>query len=300
MNCPTCAITKFREHIPEPMSMEVLRNIADQADEYGLSSFCISGGEPLSFPNLEEIIDTIDSSRFLLSMDTNGVFLNEKKIKWLVEKGVDRIHLSIDTHHASSKGGENLFKHNIALLPICKENALGVIINVVPNKDLIKSGELEKQLTNFEQYGFHVSMIFPKPVGSYENSKDQILDTKDINYLESLTKKYNCSTHLSPAHGMDLGCIAIKRHFTVLPNAQIMCCPWIPITFGSIIDEGLESIITRLLEMPHFSWDCKYTCHSGNTDSYFYQNIIPQIDEHNEYPVPYEKIDWHLEYFGKE
>jgi hypothetical protein len=69
---------------------------------------------------------------------------------------------------------------------------------------------------------------------------------------------------------------------------------------GNVLEEGLETVINRGLNNPWFSWKNKFTCHSGNEDSYFYQNIISQIEKHTEYPVSHDKIDWHLEYFKKE
>ena len=120
-----------------------------------------------------------------------------------------------------------------------------------------------------------------------------------MEYLETLTKKYNCSTHLTPAYGRDMGCIAVRRHFSVLPNSKIMCCPWIPVTFGSILEEGLDTILTRMLKIKWFSWDTpKHTCMSGNVDSYFYQNVLSQLENFpDEYPVDYRKINFHEEYF---
>ena len=75
LKCKHCAVEKFKQHIKEDMSIENIKKIADEAHEYGISAICISGGEPLAFPNLNEIIDAIGPDRFVLSMDTNGLYL---------------------------------------------------------------------------------------------------------------------------------------------------------------------------------------------------------------------------------
>ena len=202
MKCSHCAIEKFRENKKDiklnPLDVKI---IADQAHNIGLASICISGGEPLAFPDLEKVIDSIGSYRFVLSIDTNGLLLDEEKIKWLVDKGVDRIHLSLDgletNHNAFRKVKVNSWQHNVDILPLCKEYGLGVVINIVATKDLVRSKEMEKQLAFVEQFNHHTSMIYAKPVGTFEEAKDQILNSTDFNYLEELTKKYNCSTHLT-------------------------------------------------------------------------------------------------------
>lgn len=304
-NCLHCAISEFRKHLKGAnLSVENIKQIADEAHEYGIWSICISGGEPLLFKDLSETIDAINPNRFVLSMDTNGSLLNKEKIKWLVEKGVDRIHLSIDgmsdNHNHFRKTKDDAWQHNIDLLPICRENNLGVIVNIVATKDLVKSKQIETQLNFIKDFGFHSSLIYAKHVGTFKDAKDQVLNSQDLEYLETLTKQYNCSTHLTINNGLDIGCLCYKRHFSILPNSESLACPWIPISMGNVIKEGLVTVIERGLNNPWFSWKNKFTCHSGNKDSYFYQNIISQIDNFpNEYPVSWEKINWHLEYFDR-
>ena len=300
LNCKHCAVSKFKEHIKESLSIDNIKKLADEAHTYGLYSICMSGGEPLTFPNLNEIIDAIGPERFVLSMDTNGIFLNEEKIKWLADKGVDRIHLSMDgmeKNHSEFRHAEGLWKKNIDNLKYCKEYGLGVIINIVATKSLVKSREIEKQLEFMKQFGFHASLIYAKNIGNFENAKDEILNTEDLDYLESLTKIYNCSTHLTANNGQEFGCLCYKRHFSVLPNGDSLPCPWIAISIGNVIEEGLNIVIERGLNNPWFSFDNKHSCLCGNSDSYFYQNIISQIETFTEYPVPFDKINWHLEYF---
>lgn len=297
--CKHCAIEKFKKD-SKSLSVRDVKSIADQADAMGLASICISGGEPLIFPDLKDIIDAIDPKRFVISIDTNGWFLSEKKIKWLVEIGVDRIHLSIDgmkSNHNMFRG-KNSWDKCIKALEYCDKYGLGVIINIVATKSMIQdcffcetsnSGELIKQLNYISKFNQHASIIYAKPVGSFENYKDEILDTKDLKYIQNLTTKYNISTHLSVNCGHEFGCLCFKRHFSITAYGDVLPCPWIPITMGNIHTENLETIIKRGLDMKWFSYDNKYSCQSGNKDTYFYQNILPQIDA---YPTDWRKIKW--------
>ena len=306
MNCTHCAISKFRANKnkrAEKLTAESVAVLADQIHEEGLASICLSGGEPLIFKDLGGVISAIKPERFVLSMDTNGLDLSEEKIKWLVDVGVDRIHLSLDgledNHNKFRrlKKGLNSWSHNINMLPFCKKYGLDVVINIVATKDLVTSKEMEKQLAFVEQFGFHASMIYAKPVGTFEGSKDEVLNNEDFAYLETLTSKYNCSTHLTENHGQYFGCLCFKRHMSVTAFGDVLPCPWIPITIGNVFDEDFRDILKRGLSIPWFSFDNKITCCSGNVDSYFYQNVLPQVDASDEYPVDWKKINWHLEYF---
>jgi MoaA/NifB/PqqE/SkfB family radical SAM enzyme len=294
--CKHCAIEKFKQAGGKTLTLDEVKSIADQSDKIGLASICISGGEPLIFKDLKEVVDNIGPSRFNISLDTNGWFLSKEKIKWLVDIGVDRIHLSIDgleQNHSMFRGEKDSWKKCIQALDWCKLYGLGVIINIVITKDLIKSGELINQLEYIKQFNQHASMIYAKPTGSFEEHKDQVLDTKDIEYVQSLTSKYNCSTHLSPNCGHEFGCLCFKRHFSITAYGDVLACPWIPISFGNIREESLQDIINRGLKMKWFSYDNKYSCQSGNTDTFFYQKILSQVNDNKQYPVSWKDINWY-------
>jgi MoaA/NifB/PqqE/SkfB family radical SAM enzyme len=293
--CKHCAIERFKQQNGRLLAIEDVKRIADQADSMGLASICISGGEPLLFPELKEIVDAIGPQRFVISMDTNGWLLNEEKVKWLTEIGVDRVHLSIDgleENHDKFRGVNGSWQRCIKALDYCRNYGLGVIINIVATKSLINSGELIRQLDFISQFGEHASIIYAKPVGAFEDYEEQVCDTKDIKYVQSLQGKYNISTHLSVNNGHYFGCLCFKRHFSITAHGDVLPCPWIPISMGNIFSEDLETIVERGLSIKWFSYDHKYSCQSGNRDTFFFKNILPQIAEADTYPADWKKINW--------
>lgn len=295
-HCKHCAIERFKSKDRRQLRVEDVKNIADQADGMELASICISGGEPLIFPDLKDVINAIGPERFVISCDTNGYFLTEEKIKWLVSIGVDRIHLSIDgleSNHASFRGDKDSWRRCIEALGYCRKHGLGVIINIVATKSLIESGELVRQLEFVAKFGEHASIIHAKPVGSFEEFSGEILNNKDFKYVQSLTHKYNASTHLSPNCGYEFGCLCFKRHFSITAYGDVLPCPWIPITLGNIFNEELKVLVQRGLNIKWFSYRNKFSCQSGNKDTLFYQNILPQIEKAKNYPADWKEIDWH-------
>lgn len=297
--CKHCAIEKFKQKNGRTLTISDIKRIADQVDAMGLASICVSGGEPLIFPDLEDIINAIGPERFIISIDTNGWLLTEDKIKWLVEKGVDRVHLSVDgleSNHDDFRRTKGSWKRSIAAIDLCKKHGLDVIINIVATKSMVSSGELIKQLDFVAKFDYHTSIIFAKPVGAFEQYKDEILDTKDINYIQSLHRqlggKYDTSTHLSPNCGYEFGCFCFKRHFSITAYGDVLPCPWIPIKMGNIFEEDLQTIVRRGLDIKWFSYDHKWSCLSGNKDMFFYKNILPQVEKSKDYPADWKKINW--------
>lgn len=293
--CKHCAIERFKQNKGKTLTVADVKRIADQADKMGLASICISGGEPTIFPDLKDVIKAINPKRFIISIDTNGWVLNEEKVKELVKMGVDRIHLSLDgldSYHNAFRGTKGSWAKSVSILDYCKKYGLGVIVNIVVTKSLIKSGNLIKELEMLDKTGQFASLIYAKPTGAFEKYKNEILDTKDLAYLQRLTKKYNCSTHLSPNVGYEFGCLCFKKHMSITAYGDVLPCPWIPIKMGNIFEEDLATIIKRGLGMKWFSYDHKQSCLCGNRDSYFYKKIMPQIDKIGEYPADWKKINW--------
>jgi MoaA/NifB/PqqE/SkfB family radical SAM enzyme len=297
--CKHCAIEKFKQLGIRSLTISEVESIADQAHKMGIASICISGGEPLVFPDLLWVIAAIGPKRFVISMDTNGYLLDEKMIKWLVEVGVDRVHLSmdgLDSNHDQFRNKKGSWDKTIKALPLCDKHGLGVIVNIVGTRSLVRSGGLLEQLEYLKPYNAHASIIYAKATGAFEDSKDEILDSEDLSYVQGLTLTHNCSTHLSLNCGHNFGCLCFKRHFSITAYGDVLPCPWIPISMGNIRSESLETIVNRGLSNKWFSYDNKFTCHSGNCDSLFYKNIMPQIEKAKNYPADYREIDWMRDY----
>ena len=49
----------------------------------GLANIVITGGEPLTYPDFDDLVEAIDPSKWYIACDTNGWYLDEKKAKHL-------------------------------------------------------------------------------------------------------------------------------------------------------------------------------------------------------------------------
>jgi len=97
-HCRHCSIRELqKKRIGRTITIEDIKHIADQADELGFAQFVISGGEPLIYPNFDEIVKAIDPQKFYITTDTNGWYLDWKRTKHLKSIGVDKVQVSIDS-----------------------------------------------------------------------------------------------------------------------------------------------------------------------------------------------------------
>ena len=95
LKCQHCTAAKFtrKEH---RMTIADIRRFSEEADEFGLCQFCISGGEPLIFKDLDELIEALQPDKFHLAMSTNGHYMTLEKAKRLKKLGLDKVKISLD------------------------------------------------------------------------------------------------------------------------------------------------------------------------------------------------------------
>jgi MoaA/NifB/PqqE/SkfB family radical SAM enzyme len=93
LSCGYCnEYDKVSEPVPLP---EMLRRI-DHLGRLGTAMIGISGGEPLTHPQLDEIIRRMRRTGAIAGMITNGYLLNAERIERLNRAGLDHMQISID------------------------------------------------------------------------------------------------------------------------------------------------------------------------------------------------------------
>src|SRR5581483_11662381 len=84
------------------MNYEDLARLAQEADEYGIYRFVLTGGEPTTWKDLFKVIETLDPDRHLVIMDSNAWLLGERPdfIQRLAGAGVYKMQISLDSYIA--------------------------------------------------------------------------------------------------------------------------------------------------------------------------------------------------------
>ena len=92
----SCAYCNEYDKVSEPVPLpEMLRRI-DRLGRLGTAMIGISGGEPLTHPELDEMIRRIRRTGAIAGVITNGYLLNVDRIERLNKAGLDHMQISID------------------------------------------------------------------------------------------------------------------------------------------------------------------------------------------------------------
>ncbi len=123
--CPMCNVYKLGDKVREMKTDEWL-DIVDQFAELKVSGISITGGEPLVYQGILDVIKRIKSHKIPVSMSTNGLLLRRKGLAdSLLDSGIDSIAISIDgasaAEHDESRGMKGAFVKTVEAIKILVE-----------------------------------------------------------------------------------------------------------------------------------------------------------------------------------
>jgi MoaA/NifB/PqqE/SkfB family radical SAM enzyme len=291
--CQHCSVKKFQEKKDaRQFTIEDVKNLFRQADEMGLARVTITGGEPLVFKDLDELVEAIDPQKFYINCDTNGWLLDEKRAKHLKSIGVDRIQLSIDSlnekEHDDFRQAKGSYKRAMNAIDASLNADLAIFIQTVVTKQRLRTEEFIEFIKYFNKKDIGVFVTYAKPVGSWEGNFDVLVDRDDMKYMEELEKKHKVFTHLTPGYGLNMGCIAVKGMFSVTQYGDVLPCPYIHTSIGNVFDEPLKDIIQRGLDIKYFGEHVD-TCLIAEDRAFIDKYIVDRI-YNKPLPVPCSEV----------
>jgi MoaA/NifB/PqqE/SkfB family radical SAM enzyme len=300
-SCEHCCITELRQPGVKPAMMEIenIKNLADQADAYGLARWVITGGEPLVFENLEEIVNAIGPKRFFIACDTNGWFLDDEKAKYLKKIGVDKVQISIDGScpevHDKFRRKEGSHERTMRAIDASLKAGLSVIVQTVAISQRLRSGEFKDFLKLINSKGVGVYISFGKPVGAWKGEFGSLITKADLEYVEELEKKYNVFTHLTPSYGMKGSCIAGCGMVSITAGGEVTPCPYMHISMGNVLDEPLDKILERTMKNKYFGGKVNVCMmaesdENGGCGEFLERYIVGKVYPEEKLPVSYKKV----------
>ncbi len=291
--CQHCSVKKFQgKKKGRFFTISDVKELSRQADEMGLAHIVITGGEPLVFPDFDDIVKAIDPEKFYITSDTNGWFLDAERAKHLKSIGVNKVQLSLDSLSADDHNGfrrkADSHERAIRAIDAALNAGLNIIIQTVVSKQRVRSQEFIDFVKFLNGKGVGVFVTYAKPVGSWEGNFDVLVNRDDMDYMRKLEKKYNVFTHLTPSYGLDLGCIAVKRMVSITKYGDVMPCPYIHVSLGNFFEEPLKDIIRRGLKLKYFG---KYvdTCLIAEDREFINDYVVNRIYG-KPLPVPYSEV----------
>lgn len=187
------------DYINNILSFEDYKFIIKNAREIGITKIKFTGGEPLLYPRISELIHyaKYECNIEEISITTNGQNFCEKALE-LKQSGLDRVNISIDSlreyrYNAITRGGS--LNYVLNTLNTCLRLKMEVKVNVILIKDF-NDDEIYDFMQLAKNFNIDVRFIELTPIGvekrlydiSYINVKETV---ESMGTIESIEYDYN-------------------------------------------------------------------------------------------------------------
>jgi len=252
LSCQHCFKTALENNDRRPqLKTADYRRIARQCLDLGAIHLSLQGGEVTLLENLEELIGSMSPGRALFSITTNGTTIDAKKARQLRSWGVDQLNVSIDSfiaeEHDQFRGQRGCFNKSMSGILEAQRNGLKVQINTTVSKmNLYTPGFLEL-VDHAISHRILLNIVLAAPSGNWDGNESVMLDAKDMQYIRALVKSTPWVRQDMDSIQLGRGCPAMKEAIYITPFGDVLCCPFIHISFGNLHDESMATIRKRAL-----------------------------------------------------
>ncbi|HDY68005.1 MAG TPA: radical SAM protein [Candidatus Scalindua sp.] len=232
------------------MPMDVVRRVADEADELGFFTMSFIGGEPLVWRELDDLIKTVDSKRFYITILTNGWHLSEERAGHLADVGVNKIGISIDSgipgEHDSFRQKPGAFERAVKAVHNAMNAGLRIHISTTVTHQNLRSEGVKKLLVLSNELDVSIDLQCATVAGQWQGNYDVLLDDEDANYILELRKEYPLIRRdLFPTPGGKGGCPALTGSVFLTSSGEVVPCLFIHISLGNVYKDSLKTILER-------------------------------------------------------
>ena len=296
LKCDHCyldATTKAGGGSDELTTEECVRLIDQIAEVNRGCLLVITGGEPLTRPDILDIASHAAHLGFMVVFGTNGMLIDDRMAARLVEIGVMGVGISIDSldaaKHDAFRGVRGAWQGALDGIEACKRNGLQFQVHF--SAQPMNYQELPAVVDWAHRLGAKVLNVFfmvctgrgeelsDITPAQYEEVLGYLVDCQ-ANYPGMLVRA-RCAPHfkrlayerdpnspITKATGyMGGGCLAGTNYARVTPNGELTPCPYMPLSAGNVREQSFatlwdQSDVFNSFRYPHLKGkcgDCEYS-----------------------------------------
>ncbi len=279
LKCAHCSIAKISSK-KNKLTIEKLREITTEADKLGLCQLTLSGGEPLLFTDLDQVVEAMQPDKFHIKMSTHGRHLSPEMVVRLEKLGIDKVSISMDQFHGLSTKTftKDQYPKNLKAIFMLKESSIDPVMTTVVSHQNCREQYFIDLLEFATEHNIKVDTYIAKPIGQWQNNFDVMINREDYAYLEELHKKY-------PIFFLDTfssyrttgSCIAIRGTLHITPYGDVFPCGFMQVSIGNLFEESLKDIIKRGMNITYFN-KASPICLSGRNKSFMEKISVNSAD----------------------
>lgn len=276
--CKHCYIKKENLGYSNTIPVNEWKRTLNKLSQIGLVSISVTGGEPLTYDGLLEVLDYANSLGLKIQLLTNGYLIDESFAKRIATYRNIIVQVSLDGSSAETsetqRGHRGAFNHTIQNIKLLTSLGIEVIVAMVLNKRNVSDiydGSMVQLCTDL---GVHVLGITPTviAVSNAVDNKEMFLTPKEAYDAVCFINKKNdknlfphkliVNIGVPPALARENSIARVKKirprcrrgtnSFSVRPNGDVyVCTDFAEINYseyriGNILTDDLLDIVAKL------------------------------------------------------
>lgn len=166
--------------------------------------------------------------------------------------GVDQLNVSLDSfnpeEHDEFRGKHGAWHKTMSGIQEARRNGLNVQMNTTVSKLNLYTPGFAGIIDFCTTHRILLNLVLAAPSGNWDGNKSVLLDRGDMRFVRAIVKSTPWVRQDMDSIQLDRGCPAMKEAIYITPFGDVLCCPFIHISFGNLHDESLPAIRTRALQ----------------------------------------------------
>jgi MoaA/NifB/PqqE/SkfB family radical SAM enzyme len=264
-DCAHCSAYTYRRRLSEEggaLSLDEYKKAIGESIELGTTCVVLSGGEPLVYKGLYDLIESVERDKAITTLFTNGEFLTRENIRKLKASGLFSVFVSIDstdpTEHDENRRRNGIYERAIAGIRHCVHAGLVTGISTFASREKIQNGELDRIMELAKELEVIEVFLFDMiATGRLIDQRHRMLTPDEVDELRAFQKRYNETTDYPRVIHQSIftsiaypcaaaGCPAGVAQVHLRGNGDVAPCDFTPYSFGNVREESMEDIWRRI------------------------------------------------------
>jgi MoaA/NifB/PqqE/SkfB family radical SAM enzyme len=301
LGCSHC-YERFSLSPQDSVPVERWKDVVSELQEMGVNTITFSGGEPMErYEALLELLESGDKGLSDFHLHTSGYGVSLERALALKKSGLTAAGVGLDdvdpNRHDVLRGRQGAHQEAVRALGFFREAGIFTYLNMCLTKGLVRSGDLPRYMEMARDLGVGVvRLLEPRPCGGYFfKDQDDLFSEEDRKTVAELFLRMNRQRQYrdypvlaylafeeSPEN---LGCqMGGLVHFSIDGLGNVLPCVFLPVSFGSIREEGFSEIFARMRRaVPH-------RLRQGCPATFLSPTLRAKHEQSGQYPIPYSEI----------
>jgi MoaA/NifB/PqqE/SkfB family radical SAM enzyme len=290
-NCRHCYETNFNRTNEAPLTLSEKKKYISDCLTAGALTFDFVSGESSLDPDLPELVKACNPKKTYITLASNGYGFTEEKIRSLLNMGIDKINVSIDSWdpeiHDNLRGQKGAYRSAFKTIKLCQKVGMTPSITIFVYKNFTKAADFNSLVNYSIKHKIRTGFKTAIPLGGLEGDLDSLITQEDRNVLHILHQKHPFLQRTCVG-SKNSTCPAFYGLITITAYGDVLPCNAAHFTFGNLRRDDLATIINKGRKVKYFNES--YTGCPPSDDEQFIESYLSKTYDSDPYPVKAEKV----------